>query len=159
MVVIMQIYLISVGNRMPLWVKQGYEEYARRLPKDCALILKEITPGKRVKNFVLQRLLEQEGERMVAAIPADALRVTLDLSGKAWSTRELSTQLQGWRENSRSVALLIGGPDGLAENVRNTAQQSWCLSNLTFPHPLVRIIVAEQLYRAWSLLCHHPYHR
>ncbi len=96
---------------------------------------------------------------MLAAIPHDSHRVALDLGGKPWSTKDLASQLQTWRESGRSVSLLIGGPEGLSEAVRQSAQQTWCLSNLTFPHPLVRVIVAEQLYRAWSLLHNHPYHR
>lgn len=155
----MIIYLISVGNRMPAWVKQGYEEYAKRLPKECALVLKEIPPSKRVKNVNVERLVQQEGEKMLAAVPEDSHIVALDLQGKAWNTRDLAKQMQQWRETGRSVSLLIGGPEGLSEQVRIRARQSWCLSNLTFPHPLVRVIVAEQLYRAWSLINNHPYHR
>lgn len=155
----MQIYLISVGNRMPAWVKQGYEEYAKRMPKDCQLILKEIAPGKRLKNTDVTRVQQMEGDKMLAAIPADALTITLDLGGQPWSTSELAAELNVWRHSGQSVALLIGGPEGLADSVRTIAGKSWCLSNLTFPHPLVRIIVAEQLYRAWSILSNHPYHR
>ncbi len=155
----MRIYLISVGNRMPAWVRQGYEEYARRLPKECALVLKEIAPGKRLKNTDIQRLLQQEGKKMLAAIPPDSCPIRLDLSGKPWTTRQLAMQLHHWRQNGQDVALLVGGPEGLADSVRQAVPQSWCLSNLTFPHPLVRIIVAEQLYRAFSILSNHPYHR
>lgn len=155
----MQIHLISVGNRMPAWVQQGYEEYAKRLPKECDLVLKEIAPGKRLKNTDLVRLVKEEGERMISAIPSDTHVVTLDLKGKPWNTTELSVALKKWLESGQNISLLVGGPEGLADSAREKATESWCLSNLTFPHPLVRIIIAEQLYRAWSILRNHPYHR
>ena len=155
----MQIYLISVGNRMPEWVKQGYEEYARRLPRECELVLKEVTPGKRLKNTDIARLIRDEGERMMAAVPSGAHVVALDIPGKPWTTPELSEAMRRWLKNGQNVALLVGGPEGLAESARNLAREKWSLSRLTFPHPLVRIIVAEQIYRAWSILSNHPYHR
>lgn len=155
----MQIHLISVGNRMPEWVKQGYEEYAKRLPKECELVLKEITPGQRGKNCDVARIVRDEGVKMQAAMPAGAHTVSLDLTGKAWSTTALAQALQRWQGYGKPVALLVGGPDGLADSIKDQAEESWCLSALTFPHPLVRIIVAEQIYRAWSILHNHPYHR
>jgi len=144
---------------MPSWVQQGYDEYAKRLPRECELILKEIAPGNRGKNRDVARIVKDEGDRMLAAMPTNCHPVMLDLAGKPWSTPELSVTLKRWLEGGRNVALLIGGPEGLADAVKKTARESWCLSNLTFPHPLVRIVVAEQLYRAWSILNHHPYHR
>jgi len=155
----MQIHLISVGNRMPAWVQQGYDEYAKRLPRECALALKEIAPGKRGKNSDIARIVKEEGERMIAAIPAGAHVVTLDIPGKPWTTPELAQAMQVWQSQGQAVALLVGGPEGLSEVARQLAQQSWSLSPLTFPHPLVRVVVAEQLYRAWSILNNHPYHR
>jgi 23S rRNA (pseudouridine1915-N3)-methyltransferase len=155
----MQIHLISVGNRMPSWVKSGYEEYAKRLPRECELILKEIPLAQRSKNCDLARIIKEEGERMNTAIPIGAHSVALDLSGKSWSTPELAVGLQRWQEIGKPIALLVGGPDGLAEQTKSKAVEFWSLSPLTFPHPLVRIIVAEQLYRAWSILHNHPYHR
>jgi len=155
----MQIHLISVGNRMPGWVRQGYDEYAKRLPHECGLALKEIAPGKRGKNVDLARTVRDEGERMLAAIPSAAHVVTLDLAGQAWATGQLAEALRRWLAAGQPVALLVGGPEGLADAARQRAQESWSLSKLTFPHPLVRIIVAEQIYRAWSLINHHPYHR
>jgi 23S rRNA (pseudouridine1915-N3)-methyltransferase len=155
----MQIHLISVGNRMPGWVQQGYDEYAKRLPRECALILKEITPGKRGKNSDVARIVKEEGDRIIAAIPQYAHIVSLDIPGKAWTTLELSQSLKRWQDSGQNVALLMGGPEGLADSVKTLAKESWSLSPLTFPHPLVRIIVAEQLYRAWSVLNNHPYHR
>jgi 23S rRNA (pseudouridine1915-N3)-methyltransferase len=155
----MQIHLISVGNRMPGWVQQGYEEYAKRLPRECELILKEIAPDKRGKNSDIARIIKNEGERMAAAIPQSTHVVTLDIPGKPWTTAELAQAMKRWLESGQNVALLIGGPEGLSDSAKQLARESWSLSKLTFPHPLVRILVAEQLYRAWSLLNNHPYHR
>jgi 23S rRNA (pseudouridine1915-N3)-methyltransferase len=144
---------------MPGWVKQGYDEYAKRLPKECELILKEIPPGQRGKNCDIVRIVRDEGLRINAAIPSGAHKVILDLSGKNWNTENLAQALQRWQELGNSVALLVGGPDGLADSIKDQAAESWSLSTLTFPHPLVRIVVAEQIYRAWSILHNHPYHR
>ncbi len=155
----MQIHLISVGQKMPSWVKQGYEEYAKRLPRECELVLKEIPAGKRGKNSDLKRITRDEGERMLAALPKNCHVVTLDIPGKNWTTPDLAVAMTGWLENGQDVALLIGGPEGLADSVKQLARQSWSLSKLTFPHPLVRIVVAEQIYRAWSIINNHPYHR
>ena len=144
---------------MPGWVQQGYDEYAKRLPRERELVLKEIELGKRGKNADIARLIKSEGERMLAAIPQGVRIVTLDIPGKPWTTPELAEALQRWMESGQNMALLIGGPEGLADAVRQQAHESWSLSKLTFPHPLVRILVAEQIYRAWSLLNNHPYHR
>ncbi len=144
---------------MPSWVQTGYQEYAKRMPKECALILKEIVPGLRHKNTDVSRIVNEEGDRMNAAIPHGAHLVALDLSGQSWSTVELSQALTRWLQSGKNIALLVGGPEGLPDAVKQKAQESWSLSALTFPHPLVRIIVAEQLYRAWSILQNHPYHR
>ncbi|MGX2039512.1 23S rRNA (pseudouridine(1915)-N(3))-methyltransferase RlmH [Methylocaldum sp. MU1018] len=155
----MQIHLLAVGNRMPVWVTEAYSEYAKRLPRECELVLKEIAPAKRGKNADVVRSTEDEGERMLAALPRDAHVVALDVAGKEWSTEELAEALTRWLESGRDVALLVGGPDGLSPACLKRANQRWSLSKLTFPHPVVRIIVAEQIYRAWSILQHHPYHR
>lgn len=144
---------------MPGWVQQGYDEYARRLPRECGLALKEIVPGKRSKNSDIARIVNDEGERMIAAIPQGAHIVTLDIPGKPWTTTELARALHRWLEGGQPIALLLGGPEGLADCAKQLGRESWSLSRLTFPHPLVRIIVAEQLYRAWSILHNHPYHR
>lgn len=160
----MRILLIGVGRRMPDWVTAGYQEYARRLSGECRLQLVEIEPALRPKAAagsaaLLARLRDDEGERLLRAIPAGARAVALDLSGRPWSTEQLSAQLADWLAGGRDLALLVGGPDGLAPAVLARCDARWCLSPLTFPHPLVRVIVAEQLYRAWSLLKGHPYHR
>ena len=155
----MQIQLIAVGNRMPQWVTEGYEEFARRMPPECRLNLIEIPATKRTKAADIKRLLAQEGERMLEALPKNALVFTLDVNGRQWDTPQLAQQLDGWMHEGRDVALLIGGPEGLAPACKARAEGSWSLSPLTFPHPLVRIIVAEQLYRATTILKHHPYHK
>ena len=155
----MQIYLISIGQKMPGWVKQGYDEYAKRMPRECELIVKEIAAGKRGKNSDIKRIVRDEGERMLAAIPKNCHIVTLDVPGKAWTTDNLATAMRSWLDSGQDIALMVGGPEGLAESVKQAAQQSWSLSKLTFPHPLVRIVVAEQIYRAWSIINNHPYHR
>jgi 23S rRNA (pseudouridine1915-N3)-methyltransferase len=154
-----RIHLIAVGTRMPAWVEQGYAEYARRLPPDCALQLTEIPAGKRGKGADIARLTREEGERTLAAVPKGARIVVLDVKGQAWSTEQLAQTLDAWRNEGRDVALLVGGPEGLAPECLARAEQRWSLSALTLPHPLVRIVVAEQLYRAWSILSNHPYHR
>ncbi len=144
---------------MPDWVNAGYREYATRLPRECALNLIEIPAGKRSPNADLARILRSEGERLLAAAPSGSCIIALDERGRQWNTVELAERLTGWLRDGRDLSLLIGGPDGLDAPCRDRAEQLWSLSRLTFPHPLVRIVVAEQLYRAWSLLHHHPYHR
>lgn len=155
----MNIYFICVGNKMPRWVQEGYEEYAKRLPPECALKLVEIAPGRRGKGADIQRAIREEGERILAAIPKGARVLALEVNGKNWSTEQLSREVEGWMHEGQDLALLVGGPDGLAQSCLQRAQGRWSLSNLTLPHPLVRVVVAEQLYRAWSLLRGHPYHR
>jgi 23S rRNA (pseudouridine1915-N3)-methyltransferase len=155
----MRIHLLSVGRRMPGWVEAAFGEYAKRLPPECALRLTEIEPGHRGKSANVEAARRTEGERLIAAVPKGARVLALDVTGRAWSTEELSDQLAGWLADGRDVALLVGGPDGLPPECLTRAEGRWSLSPLTFPHPLVRVILAEQLYRAWSLLQGHPYHR
>ncbi len=144
---------------MPDWVNKGYNEYAKRLTGDCQLKMVEITPGKRGKNADLARIKIQEGERILSAIPKRSLVVALEVKGKAWTTEELSRQLDNWLHGGQDIALLIGGPEGLSEACVDRADVKWSLSSLTLPHPLVRVLLSEQLYRAYSILKHHPYHR
>jgi 23S rRNA (pseudouridine1915-N3)-methyltransferase len=155
----MQIQLLAVGVRMPAWVTEGYEDYAKRLPRECELKLKEIAPGQRGKNADIARAMEEEGKKMLAALAPGERVVALDLSGAEWSTPKLAENLARWLADGRNVSLLVGGPDGLAPACLARADERWRLSALTFPHPLARIILAEQLYRAWSVLHRHPYHR
>ncbi len=155
----MRIHLIAVGKRMPDWVTAGFEEYRRRMPPECRIELVEIAAGQRGKGADLARLQREEGERMLAAIPKGAEVVALDARGRMVDTEDLAEWLDGWLGGGRDVAMLIGGPEGLAPACRERADRIWSLSPLTFPHPLVRIVVAEQLYRAMSILKGHPYHR
>ncbi|HRD66340.1 MAG TPA: 23S rRNA (pseudouridine(1915)-N(3))-methyltransferase RlmH [Candidatus Competibacter sp.] len=155
----MKIYLLAVGVRMPAWIEAGYAEYAGRLPRECALNLVEIPAGKRRPNADVARAVRDEGERLLAAVPASSRLVALDERGQEWSTAQLAERLTGWLRDGRDLSLLVGGPDGLDSLCRTRAELLWSLSRLTLPHPLVRVVVAEQLYRAWSLLRNHPYHR
>lgn len=144
---------------MPAWVSTGYDEFIKRLPKEFTPLLKEIPPGRRSKNSDLKRAIEEESERILQAIPKDCLVVALDERGKSWTTRQLADQMSDWTSSGRDVALLVGGPDGLSAEVKQRADLKWSLSALTLPHALVRVVLAEQLYRAWSLITNHPYHR
>ncbi len=141
------------------WVEEGYAEYAKRLPADCRLNLVEVDPVRRSKGTTVALARQEEGRRILKAIPKGAVVVALDRGGACWSTEALSRQLTDWLADGLDRALLIGGPDGLAEACLARTAHCWSLSALTFPHPLVRVIVAEQIYRAWSLTRGHPYHR
>ncbi|MFT4045267.1 MAG: 23S rRNA (pseudouridine(1915)-N(3))-methyltransferase RlmH [Solimonas sp.] len=155
----MRIWLIAVGTRMPDWVQTAYADYAARLPHECRLELVEIPPAPRGKNTDIARARRQEGEKILKALPRDALVVALDEHGRQLTSVEWSRELKMWMQSSRDTALLIGGPDGHAPEVLARADRQWSLSTLTLPHALVRVFVAEQLFRAWSLLANHPYHR
>ena len=155
----MQVHLIAVGTRMPAWVTTGYNEYARRMPRECSLKLIEIPLSKRRKTQSALKNRQEEGRAMLAAVPGQATLIALDVRGKAWSTESLSTRLQQWLQGGRDIALLVGGPDGLADECLARADLRWSLSPLTLPHALVRVLLAEQLYRAWTVIQGHPYHR
>lgn len=155
----MRIHLIAVGDKMPDWVTRGYREYARRLSTDCRLQLIEIPPGRRGRSRDVTRAVRDEGERMLAALPKSSRVLALDVGGRAWSTEQLAGQLREWLAGGRDLSLLVGGPEGLAPECLARAEQRWSLGPLTLPHPLVRVVIAEQLYRAWSIVHNHPYHR
>lgn len=155
----MRIHLLAVGTRVPAWVATGFQEYARRMPRECSLRLVEIAPGRRGKSGSVAQARAQEGRHMLAALPKDCQVIALDVGGQAWSTAALAGQLQHWLAAGRDLALLVGGPDGLAAECLARADLRWSLSPLTFPHALVRVVLAEQLYRAWTLASGHPYHR
>ncbi|BFM21667.1 23S rRNA (pseudouridine(1915)-N(3))-methyltransferase RlmH [Gilvimarinus japonicus] len=156
----MRIRLIAVGSKMPGWVQEGYNEYVKRLPRgDLELELVELPLAPRGKNSDIQRAMERESDAIRAAIGKGDRVVALDVKGKSWGTEQLAEQLAAWRMDGRHVSLLIGGPNGLAPSALALAEQRWSLSALTLPHPLVRIVLAEQLYRAWTILHNHPYHK
>lgn len=155
----MKIRLLAVGTRMPSWVSEGFNDYAKRLTDDVRLELLEIPAGKRNKGADIGKLTEKEGEAQLAMLGSNDRVITLEVLGKPWSTEELSQQLKHWLHDGRNVSLMIGGPEGLAPAVCARADARWSLSPLTLPHPLVRVLLAEQLYRAWTVLKGHPYHR
>ena len=155
----MRIHLLAVGTRMPTWVVDAYQEYAKRLPRECTLQLVEIPLGKRRKSLGAARAAEEEGRQLLASLPKDCTVIALDVRGQSWSTEKLAVRLQGWLSSGRDVALLVGGPDGLSADCLARADLKWSLSALTYPHSLVRVVLAEQLYRAWTINCGHPYHR
>ncbi|RTE66975.1 23S rRNA (pseudouridine(1915)-N(3))-methyltransferase RlmH [Amphritea opalescens] len=155
----MKIRLIAVGTKMPSWVIEGVSEYQKRLPNEFSLDIIEIPLGHRGKGADLARAKRQEGELMLAAIPKGDQVIALEVGGRNWSTEQLAEQAEQWQMSGRNVSLLVGGPDGLAPECIALANQKWSLSGLTLPHPLVRILLAEQLYRAWSILQGHPYHK
>jgi len=155
----MKARLVAVGERAPAWVAQGFAEYQKRLSHWLPLELSEIEPGLRGKGRDTARATADEGQRVLAALPKSALVVALDGRGKPWSSEQLAQRLEHWRASGRDLALLIGGPEGHAEEVLARADEQWSLGPLTLPHMLVRLLVAEQLYRAAALLANHPYHR
>ncbi len=155
----MHIHILAVGQKMPAWVYTACEEYTRRMPREIDLQVKEIAMAKRGKHPDVDRLRREEAESLKAAMPAGAMLVALDVTGKRQSTEQLSRSLDSWMQNGRDVCIAIGGPDGFDAGFLATADTRISLSDMTFPHPLVRVIIVEQLYRAWSILQNHPYHR
>jgi len=155
----MRIRLLAVGTKMPAWVTSGYQEYAKRLSQDFQLELVELAVGHRGKGADMARAIRSEGDAMLAAIPKGDKVIALCVDGKNWSTERLAQQAEEWRMDGHNLTLLVGGPDGLDPRCVAVADQRWSLSALTLPHPLVRIVLAEQLYRAWTLLQGHPYHK
>jgi 23S rRNA (pseudouridine1915-N3)-methyltransferase len=155
----MKARLVAVGERAPAWVAEGFAEYRKRLSHWLPLDLVEIEPGLRGKGRDTARATADEGARVLAALPKSAHVVALDGGGRAWSSEELAQRLQHWRNGGRDLALLIGGPEGHADAVLSAADERWSLGPLTLPHMLVRLVVAEQLFRAAALLANHPYHR
>jgi 23S rRNA (pseudouridine1915-N3)-methyltransferase len=155
----MKLLVAAVGRRMPAWVDAGFMEYARRMPRDARLDLIAIKPEARADGRVVERLLDAEGKRILAALPAGSVKVVLDERGTLLSTVGLAKRIERWRATGRDVAFIVGGADGLAEGVKRAAELTWSLTPLTLPHGLARVVLAEQLYRAISILHNHPYHR
>ena len=155
----MQIVLIAVGVKMPTWVTDAFLIYQKRLPKQCQLKLVEIAAKHRGKKADITRILRGEAAAITEVIPSDALVIALDRQGKNIDTLGLSNKLRQWIDENQDIALIIGGPEGIDPQMIAQANQTWSLSKLTFAHPLVRVMVAEQIYRAWSILANLPYHR
>ena len=146
----MRITLLAVGHKMPSWIEEGFREYTRRMPPEIRVELVELKPGKDK---------DDEGRKMLEALPPGATLIALDERGKSVTTQGLATMLSGWMQDASHPALAIGGAGGLSDAVKERASMRVSLSALTLPHQLVRVVVAEQLYRAWSILARHPYHR
>jgi 23S rRNA (pseudouridine1915-N3)-methyltransferase len=155
----MKVRLIAVGSRMPAWVRQAYDDYIARLHPTVRVALTEIEPGVRSAGRLPQKAIETEGRRLLAALRKGEFVVALDERGTQMSTRELAAWLAARQRDGADLAFLIGGPDGYAPEVLARSDFRWALSRLTLPHALVRVVLAEQLYRAHALLANHPYHR
>ena len=155
----MKLFIIAAGHKMPGWISAGFGEYTKRMPREAKIELVEIKPEPRTTGKSVPQIMEAEAQRILAAIPHGALRIALDESGAHLTTRQLAQQMQGWMRGGCDVAFIIGGADGLHESAKNGAQQLMALSAMTLPHGMVRVLLAEQLYRAHSLLHNHPYHR
>jgi 23S rRNA (pseudouridine1915-N3)-methyltransferase len=155
----MRITIIAATNRQPDWIEQGYQEYARRLVSGCTLELRTVPLARRTRSSTADQAMAAEGERMLALLPKGAHVVALSEDGGGLSTAALAVRLDDWIRHGGPVCLLIGGPDGLPRRCLERAAERWSLSPLTLPHGLARVLVAEALYRAWSLRSGHPYHR
>ncbi len=154
----MKLKLLAVGTRMPSWVETGFEEYRKRMPAELKLDLIEIPLSSKGKGSSNQSK-ETQGQAILKIVNKQDRVIALDVLGKSMSTETLATQLANWQMNGQDICLLIGGPDGLSTDCLERADMKWSLSDLTLPHPLVRILLMEQLYRAWTINKNHPYHR
>lgn len=154
----MRIKIVSLGQRLPNWIHQGTTEYLDRLPRDWSVDLIELKPEPRTHGKNISQILVQEARRVLAASEG-ATRIVLDERGQSWTTRQLADRMEQWRLSARDVALIIGSADGLDASIKKEADGMWSLSSLTLPHGIVRVVLAEQIYRAVSLLNNHPYHR
>jgi 23S rRNA (pseudouridine1915-N3)-methyltransferase len=155
----MQLIVAAVGHKMPAWIEAGFQEYAKRMPPECRLVLKEIKPIERSSGKNAETVMAQERIRIEAALPKAGRVIALDEHGAHMTTVQLSQQLSIWQQQGGDVSFVIGGADGLDAEFKKNADMLLRLSNMTLPHGLVRVILAEQLYRAWSILRNHPYHR
>lgn len=155
----MQLTVHSVCGKLPAWVTAGVAEYQRRLPRELSLVWRDLPLARRNRGSRPEALCRQEGEQLLKGIPADDTLIALDVGGQALATETLASSLRDWQMSGRGVSFLIGGPDGLSPECLQRAGQRWSLGRLTLPHPLVRVVLAEQLYRAWTITAGHPYHR
>jgi len=155
----MKIHLIAVGKKMPEWINTGYSEFSKRMPPELQINLIEITPSTRNKSTSIEKNIKEEGERIQSAIPDNSKLIVLDEKGKDFSSIALSKEMESWLPMGQDISIVIGGADGIDPVIKQQADEKWSLSSLTLPHALVRVVVAEQLYRAWSIMKGHPYHR
>ncbi|MEE9452105.1 MAG: 23S rRNA (pseudouridine(1915)-N(3))-methyltransferase RlmH [Gammaproteobacteria bacterium] len=155
----MKLNIIAVGQRPPVWVSEAFVDYAKRFSAELNVRLTEIPLRKRTSTADINRLMHQEGTDMLKHIASNSLAIALDVQGQSWSTPVLVTQLNAWMQQGRDVNFVIGGPEGLAPACLDRADKRWSLSALTLPHMLVRVILIETLYRAWSVVKGFPYHR
>lgn len=155
----MKLVVVAVGHRMPAWVNAGFEEYARRMPRELPLQLVEVKAEPRSGGKAVAAMQAAEAQRIEAALPSRCRRVILDEHGADLDSNALARRLEAWQADGRDLALIVGGPDGLLPALKTGADESLRLSSLTLPHALVRPLLAEALYRAWTIVCKHPYHR
>lgn len=155
----MKLKLLAVGTRMPDWVEAGCQEYGKRMPPELRIQTIDVPLGARGKNQPTEKAIESESQGLLKAIGERDFVVALDVLGKPMSTEKLAQNLSQWQMNGKDICLIIGGPDGLSKRCLQRANMRWSLSDLTLPHPLVRIVLMEQLYRAWTITSNHPYHR
>lgn len=155
----MRLIIASVGNKMPDWITQGFNEYAKRMPREAKIELLEIKPEPRTTGKSPSQIMQAEAQRILQALPANCLRIAMDERGATPTTKQLAAHMQEWMREGCDVAFMVGGADGLHESVKQSAQSLMALSALTLPHAFVRVLLAEQLYRAHSLMHNHPYHR
>lgn len=155
----MKLIIVSVGHKMPDWITAGFNEYVKRMPREAQIVLQEVKPEPRTTGKTTAQIMEAEAQRILSALPQNCLRIALDEHGSQPTTRQLAAQMQDWMREGCDVAFIIGGADGLHASVKQSARQLMALSTLTLPHAFVRVLLAEQLYRAHSLMHNHPYHR
>ncbi|MGI9291088.1 MAG: 23S rRNA (pseudouridine(1915)-N(3))-methyltransferase RlmH [Gammaproteobacteria bacterium] len=155
----MRITVLAIGTRMPAWVDEGVQDYLKRLPKHIDMSFKALPAAQRSSRISTDKLKEKEGEQILKALPEKAYTIALDEHGKQHTSSGWGKQLENWLAERSEVCFLIGGADGLADICRSRADEIWSLSDMTLPHALVRVVLAEQVYRAWTLTQGHPYHR
>jgi 23S rRNA (pseudouridine1915-N3)-methyltransferase len=155
----MQLVIAAVGHKMPSWIEDGFAEYTKRMPAECRIHLKEIKPVDRSGSRTAETVMAQERVKIEAALPKNSRIIALDERGKDLTTVQLSQLLTQWQQDGRDVSFIIGGADGLDAEFKSRADMLIRISSLTLPHGMVRVLLAEQLYRAWSITQNHPYHR
>jgi 23S rRNA (pseudouridine1915-N3)-methyltransferase len=155
----LKLVILAVGHKMPDWITSGFEEYAKRMPPELRIELKELKPEQRSSSRNAESVMAAEKQRIEAALPKNARIIALDERGRDWTTMQLAQALPNWQQDGRDVAFIIGGADGLDPEIKSRAEIMLRISSLTLPHGMVRVLLAEQLYRAWSITQNHPYHR